>query len=254
MGERVAKTRVRWNGILAIGIGTVLAVASIALTAWNTLWSSLGIDNDQRTGVATALTILFLNLGFLVGLYFQQNDFKTEVLDAQQHGLQGLRNMIPSLTVFAAYTGEAAMGILTQRLPVATVALNTRILSAKMSETSHAAESPWDVAVRRSVKGGLIFREVVSPDNESLARARLASSGGGRGRYQAAVLRHNLPSFMNFIVLEMSDGRKEVWFGWVVSLTAGWEGTVICTAEHKVVTLFEGWHAELLRAGHFISS
>src|SRR4051794_28675953 len=119
--------RGKFNGPLSVAVGTGLAVLSIALTAWDGLWNTLGVAADQKSIIVTSLAILFVNLGFLVGVYFQQNDFKAEVLESQRNELLSLRHLIPSIRVFATYTGEAAMSILTSVLPTTAVALNTRI-------------------------------------------------------------------------------------------------------------------------------
>ena len=238
-----------YNGILAIGVGTVLAVGAIALSAWNSLWNFLGIAQNQREAVATSLAILFVNLGFLIGVYFQQNDFKSDVLESQRSELTRIQHLIPTIRIFQTYTGDEAMLELIRVVPHCRCTFNTRILSTKMSHTSYARDSPWDEAIRAGIERGLVFREVVSPDNEQLAMSRTAHASNFAGTYHASVLRHNLPSFMNLIVTESSQGPNEVWFGWIVSETAGWEGTVIKTGEQRIVSLFERWHSELFLAG-----
>lgn len=237
------------NGLLAIGAGALLAVGAIALDAWGSLWNAFGIPNDQRSGVTTAIAILSVNLGFVIGIYFQQNDFKADVLDSQRNELARIQSIIPTLRIYQTYTGDAAMHELIRLIPSVRSAHNTRILSPKMSQLSYSGDSPWDDSICRGLTNGLVFREVVSPDNENLARLRTSHAAGCDGTYRASVLRHNLPSFMNFIVVEYDTGHKDVWFGWIVSEMAGWEGTVIRTGEQRIVALFERWHAELLLAG-----
>lgn len=245
----MTKPNANRNGILAIAVGTALAVVSVALPAWTGLWKWLGVTDDMRATLSGVLAIVFVNAGFLVGIYFQQNDFKQEVLSTQRQELAEFRSAIPSLQVFATYSGESAIRALGSTIRTARLALNTRILAPKIGEVSHGSGSQWDNAVRDSIRAGLVFREVVSPDNEPLVRRRAAESLGGAGAYQAFILRHSLPSFMNFIVLESLDGQKEVWFGWTVSKTSGWEGAVVRTGEARIVGLFERWHGELQQAG-----
>ncbi len=237
-------------GVLSVGIGTVLGVSSLALASYDPLWNLLGVARDLRAAQSTGLAILFINAGFLVAVYFQQGDFREDLLSEQATEFSRLICAMPTTGVFSYYTGEGAMEALAVILPTARTACNTRILSRQLSSTSHPGFAPWDTAVRQAVRAGLTFREVVSEGNEAIVRDREGATSGGRGVYEAVVLRNTLPSFLNFIVLESRDGSREVWFGWIVSRGSGFEGTVIRTSEVRIVTLFERWHSELYLAGH----
>jgi hypothetical protein len=247
------KNRRPIGGILSIAIGTILGVLSLALSSYDQLWDFFGVARDLRTAQTTALAILFLSAGFLVAVYFQQGDFKAELLAAQRSELAKLINSIPNTAIYTYYTGDDAMEALVAVLATVRCASNTRVLSRQLNLTLHAEASPWDQAIQNCVQSGLTFREVVSPGNEALVRNRRRSATGGKGVYEATILRHSLPSFLNFIVLEYRDGSKEVWFGWIVSRSSGFEGTVIRTAEVRIVTLFERWHSELFMAGQVVS-
>lgn len=240
-------------GIWSLIIGTALGVLSLALPSFNPLWNLFGVARDLRAAESTALGILFVNIGFLVALYFQQGDFKAEMLLAQRVELQKLSNSIPTTSLYSYYTGDDAMAALVAILPTVRCASNTRILSRQLNLTSHAESSPWGTAISTCINAGMTFREVVSPGSETLVKNRRQLVAGCRGVYDAVILRHSFPSFLNFIVLEMRDGSKEVWFGWVVSRTSGFEGTVIRTGEARIVTLFERWHSELFTAGQHVA-
>jgi len=250
----------RRQSLISIAAGMALGVLSLALPSFNRMWSAFGVSNSLRVGESTALAILFINLGFLIAVYFQQSDFSDEItsqqtemterlLSAQATEFSQILNALPSTEVFTYYPGEKAMSSLTAILPNMHKALNTRMLTIEANKTNHPALSPWDEAVRESVRNGLTFREVLSAGNEPLALGRIDAADGGRGIYEASLLAYNLPSFLNFIILEGRDGSSEVWFGWIVSRTAGYEGTVVRTSEGRIVKLFEQWHSELFASG-----
>ncbi|HVF03197.1 MAG TPA: hypothetical protein VNA20_00010 [Frankiaceae bacterium] len=226
---------------------------SLALVSYDRLWTVLGVARDQRAGQSTGLAVLCVCIGFLVAVYIQQCDFHAELIQSQAREFSEFRSVLPASDTYRYYTGTEAMALLVSALPTARVAKNTRILSPKLSETSYAAGSPWDLVIRQAVAAGLTFREVVSRDNEALARDRLSSSVGGTGRYEASILLHSLPSFLNFIVLEKGDGSREVWFGWVVSRAGGFEDVVVRAREDHIVRLFEKWHSELFQAGRRVA-
>lgn len=243
------------SGFIAIAIGTILGVLSIALPSLNSFWSIFGVVSQQeRVGESTALAILFICLGFLLAVYLQQLDFKSDVLKLQDEKLERLISAIPSIHIYSRYSGDEAMVFIASLLPITKMALNTRILTEEMNKTNHPVLSPWDNAVRSAVKNGLTFRDVVSKGNESIANGRSQAAIGGSGIYEASFVEHSLPSFMNFIVLEGRDGSLEVWFGWIVSKSAGYEGTVIRTGDAHIVQLFERWHREMFNAGTMISA
>ncbi|MFD4635920.1 hypothetical protein ACFWN2_01325 [Lentzea sp. NPDC058436] len=238
------------RGLVSVAVGIVLGVVSMALPSFDSLWSFLGVARDLRTGHSTALAILFLCLGFLVALYFQQEEFKAELERSLRNESARLEAGLPAFGLLTRQTGDEAMATLTALVATARTVANTRISPPKVEVAArHGAGSAWDVALREALARGLTYREVVSPNHSDLARARKAAIAGSTGVYEAVTVR-NLPSpFLNFIVVEQRDGTKEVWFGWLASLTSGFDGTVVRTGETHLVSLFERWHTELLGAG-----
>ncbi|TWP50497.1 hypothetical protein FKR81_20195 [Lentzea tibetensis] len=237
--------------MLSIVTGLVLGVLSLNLTSFDFMWNAFGVPRDLRAAQSTGLGILFLCTGFLLALYFQQEDFRMGVLAAQQAEMARVLASWPAVDVFRYQTGEEAMTSLTARIADARTVINTRIASPKLTmAVRHGPNSPWDLAVRRAVAEGLTFREVVSTNHADLARDR--SRGvvpGGHGVYEAVVIRNATPVFMNFTIFEYRDGTKEMWFGWAASRTSGFEATVVRTAEARIVALFEHWHADLFSSG-----
>lgn len=236
-------------GILSIAVGTAIAVVSLMLASYNPLWNAFGVAPAARGSQSTGLAILSINLGFLAAVYFQQSDFRIQVLEEQSTRITGLLRSLPSTGLYDYHTGDEAMQTLAALLPTLRTVWNTRIFTQRDNPTDHPAYSMWNNAIRGSVLAGLTFKEVMSQGNQDLAQERRAATRGGRGSYQASILRYPLPSFLNFSVLENHDGSKEVWFGWVISRAGGFEGPVIRTSETRIVAMFEHWHGELFGAG-----
>ncbi|MFD9740604.1 hypothetical protein [Umezawaea sp. NPDC059074] len=238
------------RGVVSVAVGVVLSVVSMALPSFDSLWDALGVARDLRAGQSTGLAIMFLCLGFLVALYFQQQEFKAEVERTLRAEATRLAAGLPTFGVIRRQTGDEAMTTLAAVVATARMVANTRISSANSEvATRHGVSSPWDLALREALTRGLTYREVISPNHADLARDRKAEIAGSPGVYEAVVVRHHPSPFLNFIVIEQHDGTKEVWFGWLASRTSGFDGPVIRTGETHLVTLFERWHTELLGSG-----
>jgi len=238
------------RGVVSVAVGVVLSVVSMALPSLDSMWNALGVARDLRAGHSTGLAIMFLCLGFLVALYFQQEEFKAELQRTLSAETARLEAGLPTFGVITRQTGDEAMTTLTALVATARMVANTRISSANSEvATRHGVSSPWDQALRQALTRGLTYREVISPNHADLARDRRAAIAGSPGVYEAAVVRQLPPAFLNFIIIEQHDGTKEVWFGWLASRTSGFDGPVVRTAETHLVTLFERWHTELLSTG-----
>jgi hypothetical protein len=237
------------NAFTSIALGTLVGIASLMLTSFDALWSSLGVVPDLRPVQAGAVAILAVNLGFLLAFYFQQKDFTENLVDQQNELVDALLRIIPSSALFSYYTGDDALKALARLLPDCKYALNTRIFCEELNPTHNPGFPAWETAVRSAVRRGLSFRDVLSRGNEGLVLERCRVTKGGRGIYEAALIDYEFPSFLNFIVLELVGGGKEVWFGWLISRGLGFEGPVIRTTERRIVALFESWHRDLFSGG-----
>jgi hypothetical protein len=234
------------RAMVAIAIGVILSVISVMLTTYDPLWSWLGVSRDLRGAQTTGASILFVSLGFLVAVYYQQQDFNESLLTAQQDLTNRLLQSLPHAGVFSRHTGDESMRIIAALLPLSRYALNTRVFPESLNPTKNIGFREWDVSLRAAVRAGLTYKDVVSIGNEDLAKDRYASVAGGAGQYDAVLLEHSLPSFLNFIVLESHSGAKEVWFGWLITRGSGFaETTVIRTNEEQIIAIFEQWHREL---------
>lgn len=226
------------NAIISLTLGTVLGLATFAVTSYQPLWEAVGASGPVAASLGIGLSVTILLLGFLIALYFQQVDFQDE-----------LRRAIPSLTLFELFTGDEAMHNVARLFSSARVALNTRIFSGEFNPMENPGHYSWDRQLRAAVRNGLTFREVVSSGNLELVKDRKQKLRKSRGMYEAVIVDYEFDSFLNFVLLEFKDGSKEVWFGWLISTGAGFEQHVVRTTEKEVVHLFEVWHRDLCAKG-----
>ncbi len=234
---------------LSVGAGTVLGVGSLALASYNPLWDWLDVPVEMRSAIATGASVLFVILGFLYAFYTNHAALSTDLQNDMIELSSEMRRTIPSLTLFTVCTGEEAFHRISNLLPHAQVALNTRIFQDDYNPDDNPGFVRWDAEIRAAIQRGLNYREVMSSGNRELALARLRSSTGAVGQYKASILRYPLPSFSNFTVFHLRDMSKEVWFGWLISRGSGFEGAVVRTTESHVVEFFEQWHRDLFAHG-----
>jgi hypothetical protein len=240
----------RGQAFVAVAVGLIFSVLSVMLTAYDPLWNWLGVARDLRGVQTTAASITFVSLGFLLAMFFQQRDFHQELEELHRESSSVLLRSLPHSELFGRYTGDEAMRIIATLLPNSRYALNTRVFAETLNPTRNVGFKEWDSALRVAIRGGLTYKDVLSVGNESLARDRCASVAGGVGEYDAVIIHHQLPLFLNFIVLESRTGSKEVWFGWLISRGSGFaETNVIRTSEARIIAVFEQWHRELFAAG-----
>jgi hypothetical protein len=245
-----AKSARRGQAFVAVAAGLIFSVLSAMLTTYDPLWEWLGVARDLRGAQTTAVSIAFVSLGFLLAMFFQQRDFHEELVELHRESSSVLLQSLPHSNLFGRYTGDEAMRIIATLLPNSRYVLNTRVFAKELNPTRNIGFKEWDAALRTAVRTGLTYKDILSSGNEELARDRCAFVAGGVGEYDAVIIHHQLPSFLNFIVLESRTGAKEVWFGWLISRGSGFaETNVIRTSEERIVAAFEQWHRELFAAG-----
>lgn len=239
----------KWSWV-SLSLSAILGL--ITLIVGGPLWKAFGVPENLWAEDSTALAVVLLVLGLAFAILLQQSEFHATVLREQKQELSQAINSMPLMEVFTAWSGEAAMAKLIGILPSMHSVMNTRVLSSEMAMATHPTQSPWDESVREFVRSGKTFREVISDGNIQFARNRLRAASGGDGVYEAVSIPNQLPSFLNFIVLERGDGAREVWFGWIVSRAAGFETSVFRTSEPRIVEMFVRWHRELFVSGQLV--
>jgi hypothetical protein len=114
--------------------------------------------------------------------------------------------------------------------------------------------SSWERSLRTAIRSGTVFREIISSGWVPHAQERLEDLQGAGGMYEASRVSCDLAAFLNFYVLVYKNGSKEVFFGWVMSPSHGFDQPCIRTSEPRVVQLFENWHADLFAKGEAVAN
>lgn len=258
--------------IVAIVVGSFFGIVSLAVGSYDPLWDWLGTSEEVRGSMTIALTLFTLLAGFQIASLLKEREIerslKSEASDlsekfrearqAIQNDLSAATNTlqreiirnIPHLTLFSAWTGDDAMREISARFHSARFVLNTRLFARDLNFVGNPGLRDWDSRLQDAIRDGLVYREVVSRGSVETARGRAeAVAEDASGSYSAARIDSDLPTFMNFSILEFPDSVKELWVGWVISPGFEYEQCVIRTTEARLIEMFERWHSALFAFG-----
>lgn len=228
--------------IFIIIVGVILSVLSIVLGGYDKLWNYIGLSNNIRGDLTIALSIFFLLIAFIIAFGRQLTVFLRKV--------EKLSRETPPLKLLEEKSGEEAFRVLIKRISVAEAAYNTKLFPEDYSKGySEDAMNQWHTAISRTVKNGLIFREVISPTWESQSRQRLTTLSNKKGMYEVSM--HNAVEFpiLNFTILKLKNGDREIYFGWLMTPSYGFDKPCIISKDARIIEFFEQWFSALYSSG-----
>ena len=232
--------------IICVAFGVFLAAVSIWLGTYDPLWQWIGVPEALRGSLTTAVSIFILLVAFLLSFYSQQSLMLRQIYE--------VTSGLPHVEFLESMNGNEAFLLLTMRISEAKSVLNTRLFPGdSRSGYSENTMAKWQAKIRSGIRSGLVFRDVLSPGLESTARECLAEYSGRKGMYEAVVVSSGTAPMMNFTVLTLSDGTKEVWFGWVMSPGYGFDQPCFRSRDARLTGFFEKWFAELFSSGSHLT-
>lgn len=156
----------------------------------------------------------------------------------------------PQYGILEKTSGEEALRLLSKRVLDAKVVQNTKLFpTAPPTGYSKDAMDKWHSALNKGVKSGLYFREVISSGWEEMAQERLEKWEKLKGEYEVTMINPcEIPS-LNFTILKYRDNSEEVWFGWIMSPTYGFDRPCFISKEANLITVFENWFDALFSHG-----
>jgi len=175
---------------------------------------------------------------------------------AAQPQTSGPTPTAPAVSVIKAHTNDSALRAICDRVLRAQVVLNTKVTisdSTFASTNAPASLKRWEDAVRRAIATRpVFFKEVVSPGYVTAVRLRVEALKSPKGNYEAKKITCDLAAFLNFTVFQFPNSPKQVFFGWLLSKTYGFEHVCYESEEPNLVSLFENWFYELWESGQLL--
>lgn len=247
----------RWFDLGILLTGLLLGFLSLWVGSGEAIWQYLDIPKAQQAPLTGALSIMFLLAGFLIATY-QQVDKLRQAVDGQTRELARELAARGSSSSLRSLSSDAALQEITTLLPSTARVWNTRIAAQGLDEYyPTAAGRAFDAALQRSVTARRVhYREVLSQQWEGhvaawLSRKAPRNAGGGGASF--SVLELDVPSFVNFIVLELGDGSKQIYFGWAISRQRGFEQSCLHISDARAADYYVSWHNELFASGRAVN-
>lgn len=231
-----------------LGLGALsVALGAASLLVGDTLLDALGIAATSRPSYATAFSVFFLLVGFLLIQYSQQVRATAYVSEQVEQVAARLQARIPIVQGVEVVTTDDAFEALAIHLRSATHIWNTRIAppEAVVSYDTPASKR-YERALRQALNQGASMRDVVSSDwrEEAVAVAERIAPTGGTYRWRL-VARTDMPPFLNFIVVETRPGVRIGYCGWAVSRDRGYEQPCLQVNDARVIDYLLDLHREL---------
>lgn len=245
----MSKHRILSFSSMIIGLSASIAIA--ALGTYEPLWIKLKISDPVLRGILTVFIALLAMLGsFLMAIYVELGNQSETLTQSNNDLVTEVINTMPHIQPFRCIPCEAAILEISAKLSRVKLVWNTRIVaSAAPSGYPNTVGKTWTDAVISGLQHGLHFRDVISSawvDYCTELRDNINVEGGS---YDAKVVGIDIPSFMNFIILEYIDGSKELYFGWALSPLYGFDQNSFLTTEGRLIHFFESLFSELWSQG-----
>lgn len=232
-----------------VAIGTIVATGLSAVLG-EPLWKALEVPANERGVFTLALSSVVLMAGFLALVYVQWRKTTEQVQTIVGDVVESLQARIPTLGTLQVMTTEDAFVELAFVVRQSRRVWNTRVAPAKYTKRYDTPASvAYASAIVQAIRAGTNFKDVVSASWLNTAKELEDAVAGGSGVYRLCPLEGEVPSFLNFTVLEGRDEQRVTYIGWTISHGRGFEQPCIKITEPRVADYFVEWHADLGSGG-----
>lgn len=158
---------------------------------------------------------------------------------------------IPSVDIIRVFPDcDIALEYITARLPEARVVHNTKISQNLIESNSpNNASERFHRALKAALKSrnGIVIVDVISDVFSDYGKSMETFSQPVAGTYHCTRRTIDVPSFLNFTILDFGDEQKELIFGWATS-PANWPNQKAFKVQDKrVIEYFLEYHGYLRR-------
>jgi len=237
--------------ILVILLTIILAV--LGFLQGFVIWDYLGVKGElAKSSLTIGSSLMIVFSGFFLTLYDLIGSVKIELQSVKRNIFEEMISAFPNYPPLNTYSGNEGLMLLCGKLSITKLALNTRFTPKEFGVLYSPEISVWNDEILKNLGRGLIFREVVCNSGTTEARRLISdirASERIKGAYKCVEIVPNINSCINFIVLHLNDGTKEVWFGWVLSKGAELERLCFKSIDKDLVNMFEDWHTSLSNDG-----
>lgn len=210
----------------------------------------VGIRTDVWGTVQDPSTAVLASLALSLGAFLVLDRIAAAMRDVSNYdrvasAIADLQGELPRAAgVFEFASSNDAMQELSSLIPNARLVLNTKVSKAAVMARSDVGQE-YERAIEKGLRRGLTYRDVVSEGFVDYAESLTRYAEGKRGEYSYVVLREVAPVFLNFIVIEMPSGERQLIVGWATSAASGAEQKAFRLVDPRVIDYFVSYHAGL---------
>lgn len=209
-------------------------------------------DNQTKIQFASfASSVLILLIGDRLATLLSNRNLiqdHAQIIDnkIQDHALNidNKFSEIPQINVIKEFaTSDDALLYLANRIQDSKVIMNTKI-SKEVIQYRQDVGSLFNSAIKKALKNGLIYRDLISPGFEDSSEKLKQYSDNCNGTYEYQIQDEITSSFLNFIILDYGD-EEELVFGWATSVYMGMEQKAYKVRDKRVISYFKDYHRSL---------
>lgn len=231
---------VKWS--VAI-ISYLIAIISFVFGGWDLLWEQLGVVVGNRPVMSLGLSLLVMLFGHFVSVQINEHTVLQSVSSIERD-IKPIAEAIGHPEVKRLGDGEDALNYLIGKFPDTTSIINTRLPAPGATEYRTHNNLQYIQGFEKLVKRGVRVQEIAA-GNFSNYCEKLSSLG--KSTYKFKIIDPPPPSFINFSILTLENGSREVIFGWPVSEVEEFNAACFLSADNEVIALFETVFAEYSR-------
>lgn len=200
------------------------------------------------------VSLFIMFCGFLFAIYFVLDKTRKEVSKLPNDIKKELKESFPAIEQLRHYPGDDGLKKVAYKLSNVKKVYNTRIITPDYKGNLYNDETDiWNENIIKQVMEGLTFVDIVCGKGmksaETITNELNKKPGMVKGKYTSIKIDFSWKSFINFKILEFSDGTHELWFGWRISQTTAIDEICFRSTDPLIIKLFEELHKDLQRSG-----
>lgn len=189
--------------------------------------------------VSTAVAIVILLIGDRTAGWIKDKRLRHDITVV----VSNLARSLPSHYFIREFpSSDDAMGYLSRRLPLARAAFNTKICKDAIPPSRDTGDR-YTTAIGTALEAGVFYKDIVSPGYMNYAKELRCYQG--KGQYHFRVLDSDVPSFLNFIVLEYDEEDEEAVIGWATSKTSWTDERAYLIKDRRLISYLREYHTAL---------
>ena len=212
-----------------------IALISFVVGTYEPLWKYLKIPSELWPSLTTGFSVLILLLGHHFAIVLRDRHVE-ESIKKIEFSIGKISSVIEHSIVQKLGNGDDGLRYLMSKFGKVVSLRNTRIPSAGAKKYRSSLSVQYVSALENLASRGVVFREIAGAGFIDYCQTIKSKQ---HSTYDFAIIDPSLDSFINFTILELSDGTRELVFGWPVSSVEEFSAGCFLSKNDSLIALFE---------------